>query len=93
MCNEWLGEDDLKVYEKMKINNPRRYRIEGLGEWGIAEGLIYENFQELEFNINEIRQRPNIKSAFGLDFGYTNDPSAFIASLVDTKRKEIYIYI
>lgn len=92
MCNEWLGEDDLKVYEKMKINNPRRYRIEGLGEWGIAEGLIYENFQELEFNINEIRQRPNIKSAFGLDFGYTNDPSAFIASLVDTKRKEIYIF-
>ena len=28
MCNEWLGEDDLKVYEKMKINNPRRYRID-----------------------------------------------------------------
>ena len=53
----------------MKINNPRRYNIEGLGNWGIAEGLVYSNFEELEFNIEEIKNRRNIKSAFGLDFG------------------------
>ena len=91
-CNEWLGIDDIKVFEKMKINNPRRYNIEGLGNWGIAEGLIYENFHELDFDINEIKKRSNIKSAFGLDFGYTNDETAFIASLVDLDKKEIYIF-
>ena len=91
-CNEFLGEDDKKLFEKMKINNPRRYGIEGLGNWGIAEGLIYSNFEELDFDIEEIKKRKNIKSAFGLDFGYTNDPTAFICSLVDLDNMEIFIF-
>ena len=91
-CNEYLGEDDIQVFEKMKLNNPRRYNIEGLGNWGIAEGLVYENFEELEFDIEDIKRRNNIKSAFGLDFGYTNDPTAFICTLVDLDNKEIYIF-
>ena len=91
-CNEFLGEDDRKLFEKMKINNPRRFNIEGLGNWGIAEGLIYNNFEELEFNIEEVKRRKNIKSAFGLDFGYTNDPTAFIASLIDLDNNEIFIF-
>ena len=91
-CNEYLGEDDVQVFEKMKLNNPRRYNIEGLGNWGIAEGLVYENFEELEFDIEDIKRRSNVKSAFGLDFGYTNDPTAFICTLVDLDNKEIYIF-
>ena len=91
-CNEFLGEDDKKLFEKMKINNPRRYNIEGLGNWGIAEGLVYSNFEELEFDIEEIKKRRNVKSAFGLDWGYTNDPTAFICSLVDLDNMEIYIF-
>ena len=91
-CNEFLGEDDKKLFEKMKINNPRRYNIEGLGNWGIAEGLVYSNFEELDFNIEDIKKRPNVKSAFGLDFGYTNDPTAFIASLIDLDNMEIFIF-
>ena len=91
-CNEFLGEDDKKLFEKMKINNPRRYNIEGLGNWGIAEGLVYNNFEELDFNVENIKKRPNVKSAFGLDFGYTNDPTAFIASLIDLDNMEIFIF-
>ena len=91
-CNEFLGEDDKKIFNKMKINNPRRYNIEGLGNWGIAEGLVYDNFEELEFNIDEIKKRRNVKSAFGLDWGYTNDPTAFIASLIDLDNNEIFIF-
>ena len=91
-CNEFLGEDDKKLFEKMKLNNPRRYNIEGLGNWGIAEGLVYSNFEELDFNIENIKKRPNVKSAFGLDFGYTNDPTAFIASLIDLNNMEIFIF-
>ena len=91
-CNEFLGEDDKKLFKKMKINNPRRYNIEGLGNWGIAEGLIYSNFEELDFDIEEIKRRKNIKSAFGLDFGYTNDPTAFICLLVDLDNMEIFIF-
>lgn len=90
--NEFLGDDDRAIFEKMKKNNPRRYKIEGLGDWGIAEGLVYENWEELDFNYKEISKRKSVVSAFGLDFGYTNDPTAFIALLVDDINKEIYIF-
>lgn len=91
-CNEWLGEDDIKVFEEMKSTNPRRYKIEGDGEWGIAEGLIYDNWEEKDFDYREIAKLPGVKSGFGLDFGYTNDPTALICFLVDQSNKCIYIF-
>ena len=90
--NEWLGPDDIALFESMKVRNPRRYAIEGLGEWGIAEGLIYEDFVEREFNYQEISKRKSVTAIFGLDFGYTNDPTAFICALVDQDTKELYIF-
>ncbi|MDP4152612.1 MAG: PBSX family phage terminase large subunit [Bacillota bacterium] len=95
MCNEWLDAADKKVFEAMKRNNPRRYKVAGLGDWGIVEGLIYENWEEKEFNYktDEFKKMyPNIKSAFGLDFGYTQDPSALFCGLVDTDTKEIFVF-
>lgn len=91
-CNEWLGPDDKALFEQMKINNPRRYNIEGLGNWGIAEGLVYENFIEQEFDYMDISKRAGAKTVFGLDFGYTNDETAFIAAIVDQENKELYIF-
>ena len=91
-CNEWLGPDDRALFEQMKVNNPRRYNIEGLGNWGIAEGLVYENFIEQEFDYMDISKRAGAKTVFGLDFGYTNDPTAFIAAIVDQENKELYIF-
>ena len=90
-CNEWLDESDRKIFEKMKVNNPRRYRIEGEGEWGIAEGLIYTNVEFRDFNIDEIRAIPGIKSAFNLDFGFT-DPNAFVCEMVDNTNMIIYVF-
>lgn len=90
-CNEWLGEDDRNLFLKMKEQNPRRYRIEGEGEWGIAEGLIYENVRIENFDIDAIRQIPDIKSAFNLDFGFT-DPNAFVCEMVDNIHKKIYVF-
>lgn len=92
LCNEWLDESDKNVFEKMKINNPRRYQVAGLGNWGIVDGLVYENFKEEEFDLEEIKRIPNIESAFGLDFGYTNDPSALFCGLVDRKNMKIYVF-
>ena len=91
-CNEWLGKDDIALFEQMKIRNPRRYRIEGEGEWGISEGLIYENFIEQEFDYREISKRKSARAVFGLDWGYSNDPTAFIAAIVDQDTKEIFIF-
>lgn len=90
-CNEWLDQADRNIFLKMKKNNPRRYRIEGDGEWGVAEGLIYENFEVRDFNVDDIRQIPGIKSAFNLDFGFT-DPNAFVCEMVDNTNMIIYIF-
>lgn len=92
MCNEWLDDNDRKLFEEMKIHNPRRYQVAGLGEWGISEGLVYENFEVDAFDINKIRSLSSVKSAFGLDFGYTNDPSALFCGLVDSAAKTIWVF-
>lgn len=97
-CNEFLGDDDREIFEEMKVHNPRRYSIEGLGNWGISEGLIFENWREQEFDAETLKTTTDDKGNMvfrnlqGLDFGYTNDPTAFIALLADEKKRVIYIY-
>ena len=92
MCNEWLDKSDLRVFELMKINNPKRYKVAGLGEWGIVDGLVYDNWVEQSFDLNEVLKISGIQSAFGLDFGYTNDPSALFCGLIDNANKIIYVF-
>lgn len=92
MCNEWLDAADIKVFEDMKKRNPRRYAVAGLGGWGIVEGLVYENWKEEAFDIDEVRSRPGMISAFGLDFGYTNDPSTLFCGLLDLKEKRLFVF-
>ncbi|MDB0414144.1 PBSX family phage terminase large subunit [Clostridioides difficile] len=91
LCNEFLDDADKKVFEIMKKNNPRRYKVAGLGDWGIVDGLVYENWEERVFNIDTLIEQ-NIKSAFGMDFGYTNDPTTLFCGLVNEPSKEIYVF-
>lgn len=89
LCNEWLDESDRSVFERMKINNPRRFQVAGLGNWGIAEGLVYENFIEKSFKLDEVR---DFVTVAGLDFGYTNDPTAFFIGFLNDKNKILYVW-
>ena len=92
LCNEWLDDSDRNVFEKMKTNNPRRYQVAGLGNWGIVDGLVYENWKEEEFDIEEIKKIANIESTFGLDFGYTNDETALFCGMVDRVNMKIFVF-
>lgn len=105
MCNEWLDEADKRVFERMKINNPRRYQVAGLGNWGIIEGLVFENWREQDFILisqreyDELAEKPDnavikdgLLSAFGLDYGYTNDPSALFCGMLDKVNKKLYVF-
>lgn len=101
--NEFLDETDKKIFQRMKKENPRKYRVAGLGEWGTAEGAVYENWRVLDFdheklgifydsagNVHDLSWQYN--AFFGLDYGYTNDPTAFIAMKVNPLTHEIYIF-
>lgn len=90
--NEFLDEADIKLFEKMKINNPRRYKTAALGEWGISEGLIYDDFIEEDFDISEIKKRTNAKVCFGLDFGYVNDATALFCGIIFEQEKLLYVF-
>lgn len=101
LCNEWLDKSDLAVFERMKVNNPRRYQVAGLGNWGIVEGLIYENWKEEAYTLITRKEaqegrkgviRDNLKTVCGLDFGYTNDPTAFVVGVLDKDNSKLYIY-
>ena len=92
-CNEWLDEADRQLFEEMRIRNPRRYQVAGLGDWGIVEGLVYENWREESFTLQQIQSaHPDLQSAFGLDYGYTNDPTALFAGYVSTSARKIFVY-
>lgn len=92
LCNEWLDDADKKVFATMQANNPRRYQVAGLGNWGIVDGLVFENWREQAFALDDIKRKSGIKSAFGLDFGYTNDPTALWCGLVDASAKTLYVF-
>lgn len=90
-CNEWLDDVDRQRMEDLYRTNPRRARIVCDGEWGVAEGLVFDNFRVKDFNpiqkIKEIQE-----TTHGQDYGFTNDPTTLVSSAVDLKNKEIWIY-
>lgn len=45
LCNEWLSESDREVFERMKTERPERYRVSGLGEWGVDGAVYFEEFR------------------------------------------------
>lgn len=91
MCNEFLGDSDLALFEEMK-KNPKRYKVAGLGFWGAVDGLVYENWKEQAFAIDDVRRLPGAKAIFGLDFGYTTDPTAFFCGIVDKNERRLYVF-
>lgn len=90
--NKFLPQEYIQSLEDYKRTNPVYYRIYALGEFASLDKLIYENWHEKDFNYREILQRDNTQALFGLDFGYVNDATAFIAIVVDEVNKELYIF-
>lgn len=91
-CNEFLDAADLRLFTNMARQNPRRYRVAGLGEWGVSEGLIFENWREADFDLAELRRQPHLRSIFGLDFGYVNDETALFCALADLTARRLWVF-
>jgi phage terminase large subunit len=75
----------------MAIRNPAKYRVYGLGEWGVdAEGLVITNWRSQEFDPLEL-SASGLEHRSGMDVGWI-DPSAIIDSLYDKENKTIYVF-
>jgi len=92
LCNEFLDEADISLFERMKLQNPRRYQVAGLGNWGVSDGVIFENWEESSFDIAEVRRSYGARSILGLDFGYTNDPSALFCGVLLPDSRELFVF-
>lgn len=89
--NEWLDEVDIARYEDLYRTNPRRARIVCDGDWGVAEGLVFDNFEVKEFDwVKKLKDKQVV--AHGSDFGFTQDPTTLVSTIVDTQNKELWIY-
>ena len=86
LCNEFLDEADLRLFMRMKRDQPERYRVEGLGEWGIPGGAVFTNLSNDSFD----------ESGFdnwfeGLDWGFADDPLAWVRVHYDRRADRLYI--
>jgi phage terminase large subunit len=77
--NEAAPQSAIDFIEKAKIKAATStywenwYRVYGLGEVGSLEGVVFDNWKEIDKVPDDARL-----VGIGLDFGYTNDPTAAI---------------
>lgn len=86
--NPYLSQDYIERMENMRLTNPTRWKIEALGDFVSLDKLIFQNYKVEEFNHTEIKGELII----GMDFGFVNDVSTIVASIVDTTNNRIYIF-
>ncbi len=90
-CNEFLDSADIRMFEDMKRTRPERYKTAGLGQWGAVGGLIYPYYRIEGFDAESILNMPDAEAVFGLDFGYTNDPTALFCGILCRQSKKLYV--
>ena len=62
------------------------WRVYGEGLVGQQEGLIY-SFEQ----VDAMPDAAGLMEVYGLDFGFTNDPTALVHCLCDTRRGVLYV--
>ncbi|TGY56918.1 PBSX family phage terminase large subunit [Ligilactobacillus murinus] len=86
--NRFLDEENIRTIENLKKTNPAYYKIYTLGEFATLDKLVFPVFEKQRLHATDL---VDIPSYFGLDFGFVNDPSAFIHVKVDQKNKRLYV--
>ena len=84
--NKFLPKEYIEALLEKQKSNPTYYKIYALGEFCTLDKLVYYNWKVEDFDHTQIKG----KLLIGLDFGYTNDPTALVASVMTDKK--IYIF-
>jgi phage terminase large subunit len=77
--NEALDPAIVKEIEKAKVKAETSsywenwWKVYGLGQIGTLEGVIFNNWQQIDVLPNDARLL-----GYGVDFGYSNDPTAIV---------------
>ena len=89
--NPFLPPEYVAALDEMETRNPARYRVFGLGEWGVdTEGLVLTNWRKEVFDPLALAAS-GLEHRAGCDVGWV-DPSAIIDTLYDRENKTIYVF-
>ena len=83
--NTFLTKEQVDEIESNK-DDKNWWRVYGLGLTGQLEGVIYD-FEQ----IDKMPEADGLKECYGMDFGFTNDPTAIVHVLADTGKKIAYL--
>jgi len=82
--NRFLPDAYIETIEKMSQTNPTYYRIYALGEFASLDKLVFNGWRT-----GRIEDTHDWSLLCGLDFGFTNDPTAFVVSFL--KDNTLYV--
>lgn len=85
--NTFLDGSYNQRMENLKNRNYSRWKIEALGDFVSLDRLVYDGYwKEEDFDYKQLQGQLLI----GMDFGFTNDPSVIVASLLVDQN--IYVF-
>lgn len=86
--NTFLDDSYFQRMETLKQRNFNRWKVEALGEFVTLDKLVFTNWKVEDFDYTKI----NGRLMCGLDFGFSVDISAFVASIMDEENNKIYVF-
>ena len=89
LCNEWLDDQDRKKITDLEFSNPERYKVVGLGEYGIPGGAYFDEFRSDIHVIDPFIIPNEWRRYITIDYGF--DMLAVYWIAVDTHQKA-YVY-
>lgn len=83
-----LDQSLLHRAELMRENAPKKFRNVWLGEWAtLSEGIIYKDWKQIR--LSEFPR--HLPCFYGIDWGYSNDPTAVVCCAYDMETKTVYL--
>lgn len=86
--NRFLDDVTRENIEELANRNEAYYKIYALGEFATLDKLVFPKYEKRLLNKDKLAHLP---SYFGLDYGFINDPSAFLHVKIDDENKILYI--
>lgn len=81
--NDTLKAVQIAEIENLEHTNPTMWRVYGLGEYGVTEGLVIPEIRLIDDFPEDLKV-----SGGGLDFGFANDPTALIRCGLRVTKEE-----
>ena len=86
--NCFLSAEQVAEIESNK-DDANWWRVYGEGKIGQLDGVVY-TFDQIDA-LPEGVEASSLKECYGIDFGFTNDPTSIVHVFADTGRKHLYI--